>query len=71
MLTQSEIDELAKKAVDAIGNDLLDYSSNQIEAFELEMGRLLKLHDQNLKTITSMECIGVHELIVDHLCPFG
>tara|TARA_B100001057_G_scaffold377119_1_gene382335 strand:+ start:473 stop:643 length:171 start_codon:yes stop_codon:yes gene_type:complete len=33
------------------------------------MGRLLKRHNGKSEAITNMECIGVHELVVDHLFP--
>ena len=33
------------------------------------MGRLLKRHNGKSEAITNMECIGVYELVADHLFP--
>ena len=42
MFEQEEVDKLALKVAEAIGEDLLTYTTNQIRAFEQAMGRLLK-----------------------------
>ena len=42
MFEQEEVDKLALKVAEAIGEDLLTYTTNQIRAFEQGMGRLLK-----------------------------
>ena len=36
-----------------------------------EMGRLLERHKGQSEAITHMECVGIHELIVNHLFPLG
>ena len=69
MFEQEEVDKLALKVAKAIGEDLLTYTPNQIRAFEQGMGRLLKRRNGQCEAITHMECIGVHELVVDHLFP--
>ena len=69
MFKQAEVDKLALKVAEAIGEDLLTYTPNQIRAFEQAMGRLLKRRNGQSEAITHMECIGVHELVVDHLFP--
>ena len=67
MFKQEEVDKLALKVAEANGEDLLTYTPNQIWAFEQAMGRLLKRRNGKSEAITHMECIGVHELLVDHL----
>ena len=69
MFKKEEVDKLARKVAEAIGEDLLTYTPNQIRAFEQGMGRLLKRRNGQSEAITHMECIGVHELVVDHLFP--
>ena len=69
MFKQAEVDKLALKVAEAIGEDLLTYTPNQIRAFEQAIGRLLKRRNGKSEAITNMECIGVHELVVDHLFP--
>ena len=69
MFKQEEVDKLALKVAEAIGEDLLTYTPNQIKAFEQAMGRLLKRRNGKSEVITHMECIGVHELVIDHLFP--
>ncbi|MDA7792209.1 hypothetical protein N8979_00160 [bacterium] len=69
MFEQEEINKLAHKAAEAIGEDLLNYTPNQIRAFEQEMGSLLERRKGQSDAITYMECVGIHELIVDHLFP--
>ena len=69
MFEQEEVDKLALKVAEAMGEDLLTYSPNQIRAFVQGMGRLLKRRNGQSEAITHMECIGVHELVVDHLFP--
>ena len=69
MFKKEEVDNLALKVAEAIGEDLLTYTPNQIRAFEQAMGRLLKRRNGKSEAITHMECIGVHELVVDHLFP--
>ena len=69
MFKKEEVDKLALKVAEAIGEDLLTYTPNQIRAFEQAMGRLLKRRNGKSEAITHMECIGVHELVVDHLFP--
>ena len=68
MLTQTEIDRLALKVAGTIGEDLLSYT-NQIIAFENGMGEVVRLHNGIVDSITADECIGVHEMVVDHLRP--
>ena len=69
MFKKEEVDKLAQKVAEAIGEDLLTYTPNQIRAFEQAMGRLLKRRNGQSEAITHMECIGVNELVVDHLFP--
>ena len=69
MFKKEEVDKLALKVAEAIGEDLLTYTPNQIRAFEQAIGRLLKRRNGKSEAITNMECIGVHELVVDHLFP--
>ena len=69
MFKKKEVDKLAQKVAEAIGEDLLTYTPNQIKAFEQAMGRLLIRRNGQSEAITHMECIGVHELVVDHLFP--
>ena len=69
MFEQKEVKKLALKVAEAIGEDLLTYTPNQIKAFEQAMGRLLKRRNGQSEAITYMECIGVRELVVDHLFP--
>ena len=69
MFKKEEVDKLALKVAEAIGEDLLTYTPNQIRAFEQAMGRLLKRRNGQSEAITHLECIGVHELVVDHLFP--
>ena len=69
MLSQTEIDRLALKVAGAIGEDLLSYTPNQITAFENGMGEVVRLHNGIVDSITADECIGVHEMVVDHLYP--
>jgi hypothetical protein len=45
MFKKEEGDKLAQKVAEAIEEDLLTYTPNQIRAFEQEMGRLLKRHN--------------------------
>ena len=45
MFKKEEVDKLAQKVAEAIGEDLLTYTPNQIRAFEPAMGRLLKRHN--------------------------
>ena len=45
MFKKEEVDKLAQKVAEAIGEDLLIYTPNQIRALEQEMGRLLKRHN--------------------------
>ena len=42
MFKKEEVDKLALKVAEAVGEDLLTYTPNQIRAFEQAMGRLLK-----------------------------
>ena len=69
MFKKEEVDKLALKVAEAIGEDLLTYTPNQIRAFEQAMGRLLKRRNGKSEAITHMECNGVHELVVNHLFP--
>ena len=69
MFKKEEVDKIALKVAEAVGEDLLTYTPNQIRAFEQAMGRLLKRRNGKSEAITNMECIGVHELVVDHLFP--
>ena len=69
MFKKEEVDKLARKVAEAIGEDLLIYTPNQIRDFEQAMGRLLKRRNGQSEAITHMECIGVHELVIDHLFP--
>ena len=71
LLTQTEIDRLALKVAGAIGENLLSYTPNQITAFENGMGEVVRLHNGIVDSITADECIGVHEMVVDHLLPLG
>ena len=58
MFKKEEVDKLAQKVAEAIGEDLLTYTPNQIRAFEPAMGRLLKRHNGQSTAIPHMECIG-------------
>ena len=45
MSEQEETHKLSQKVAEAIGEDLLSHTPNQIRAFEQVMGRLLKRHN--------------------------
>ena len=66
---KEEIDKLSKKVAEALGEQLLDYSDRQKVLFEQVMGRVMKRHNGNSDTITSMEIVGAHEMVTEHLLP--
>ena len=69
MFKKEQVDKLALKVAEAIGEDLLTYTPNQIRAFEQAMGRLIKRRNGQSEAITHMECIGEHELVINHPIP--
>ena len=66
---KEEIDKLSKKVAETLGEQLLDYSDRQKVLFEQVMGRVMKRHKGNSDTITSMEIVGAHEMVTEHLLP--